>query len=97
LPGQGRYGAPIAAAINYILSTQRADGVFSIVAVMPGARFDFENTALYNHAIAGLTLCEAHGMSDKALAARIAEAIRKARQVSLKDQARRKPNPDDVG
>jgi hypothetical protein len=98
LPSQGPYGRNIAAAIGYILSTQKPVGLLCLG--QPGAQllgYQYSHTAIYNHAIAGLALSEAYGMADRALAERMHDAIIRAEDFTLAEQAKPKELPDDVG
>jgi hypothetical protein len=54
-------------------------------------------TAVYNHAIAGLMLCEAYGMASEEEAAAIRDAVEKALAVTLAEQQRKKPRDVDRG
>src|SRR3954467_4213951 len=57
LPGKGLYGQKLTAAIDFILATQRDDGIFSFGEPREtDAHREPGQTAIYNHAIAGLAL-----------------------------------------
>src|SRR5207253_702399 len=83
LPGQGPMGQNINRGIEFILSTQRDDGLFSFGEPEEDASpRNFAHTAMYNHAIASLALSEAYGMargSDAKLASHMHTAIERAR------------------
>ena len=79
LPGQGRYGKQIDRAIDFVLSTQRHDGLLALIQpVSPHRLLRPSHTAVYNHAIAGLLLAEVYGMSGAERAKRIRRAVSKA-------------------
>lgn len=77
-PGKGRYGAVLEKALNYVLSTQDAQGVFSTQGMT--------QNATYHHAISGLMLGEVYGLTGKEQAVRVREAIVKALAVSRRSQ-----------
>ncbi len=91
MPGMGPYGAQIDRAVEYVLSTQRPDG---LLAVSPTNRSGRPN---YNHAIAGLMLGEVYGMTTGDLNDRIRRAIPRALEFSRMRQTRRKRHPRDNG
>lgn len=79
-PGVGPYGSAINKGIDYVLSIQMKDGLFSSVEPT-GMTTDFTNAShlgTYNHAICGLMLGEVYGMTDPDRAARIRPAMEKA-------------------
>jgi len=80
LPGKGPYGQQIDRAIDFVLSTQRSNGLFSHVKPEPGPTgyAKASQTALYNHGIAGLMLGEVYGMTAGQQHERIRRAIIKA-------------------
>jgi prenyltransferase beta subunit len=62
LPGLGPYGPTMDRAIDFVISCQKPDGLFSQEA--PGAKHEdmkASHTAVYNHAISGLMLGEVFG------------------------------------
>ena len=78
LPGEGPYGKQIDRAIEYVLSCQKRDGLFSCL--VPGPTWDIWHTshaAIYNHGIAGVTLCEVYGMAAPQTNRRVSEAIKR--------------------
>ncbi|MES2706042.1 MAG: hypothetical protein V4726_05500 [Verrucomicrobiota bacterium] len=77
-PGKGKYGAVLEKALDYVLSTQDAQGVFSTQGMT--------QNATYHHAISGLMLGEVYGLTGKAQAVRVREAIVKALAVSRRSQ-----------
>jgi hypothetical protein len=98
LPGNGPYGAQLNRAIDFVLSTQMPDGLFSHLTPEPvfngqGASY----TASYNHAIAGLMLGEVFGHVTGQRSKNVKQALQKALQFSRELQARPKQRPDDVG
>ena len=76
LPNQGPYGEELSRAIDFVLSTQRGDGLFSHLKNV-GSR-EVSHAALYNHGISGLMLSEVYGMAEAKQHGRIGKAIPKA-------------------
>lgn len=100
LPGSGPYGEAISSAVDYILDTQKPSGVIALqVPSDPNpARFLLSSrTAMYNHSIAGVALCEVYGMSDAAASERIRTAIEKALAFTRRKQIAHKRHPGDKG
>ena len=98
LPGQGPYGTQIDRAIDFVLATQRGNGLFSHVKPPPAyANNNAAHTGLYNHAIAGLMLGEVYGMTSGQQHEQIRAALVKAIAFSRKHQIERKRNRVDIG
>lgn len=98
VPDHGRYGRRISKAIDFVLSTQRRRGFFSLLSVSgPRRHLGPSQTAIYNHAISGLMLGEVYGMTTGLRSRRIKTAMEKALLYSREVQTRKKSNPDDVG
>lgn len=98
LPDQGRYGKRISAAIDFVLSTQRRRGYFSLLPVTPPAQhLSPSQTVTYNHAIAGLMLGEVYGMTSGDRSRRIEDAIRRALIFHREVQSRTKLAASDHG
>lgn len=98
LPDQGPYGENISRAIDFVLSTQRRRGYFSLRPVIPPAQhLTPSQTVVYNHSIAGLMLGEVYGMGSGARSARIEEAIHRALVYHREVQSRVKGAPSDFG
>ncbi len=98
LPEEGRYGDVMARAIDYVLSCQRDDGLLS--AAEPGLKHVDKapsHGASYNHAIAGLMLCEAYGMTNSKRARQIRLVIENALGFSRTLQTRTKAYAEDLG
>ena len=69
LPDQGPYGENISRAIDFVLSTQRRRGYFSLRPVIPPSQhLTPAQTVVYNHSIAGLMLGEVYGMCSASVA-----------------------------
>lgn len=86
-PGDGKYGPQIDRAIDFVLSCQRPNGLFSYLEpetfhVHQGA----SHTATYNHAIAGLMLCEVYGQVAPDRTARIQRAVNSALEMTYRMQ-----------
>lgn len=98
LPDQGRYGQQISRAIDFVLSTQRRRGYFSLLPVLPPvADQNPAQTVTYNHSIAGLMLGEVYGMCSGERSERIEQAILLALSFHREVQSRVKEKPSDVG
>jgi hypothetical protein len=97
-PGAGPYGAQLNRAIDFVLSCQMPDGLFSLdppgPILAPGQA---SHTATYNHAIAGLMLGEVFGHVTGPSSKKIKQAIQKALQYTLDLQERPKAYPNDHG
>jgi hypothetical protein len=97
-PGLGPYGQQLNRAIDFVISCQKPDGLFSYET--PETQYisrHASHTAAYNHAIAGLMLGEVYGhvTGQRARAAR--KAIEKALQFTRELQIRPKDHPLDKG
>lgn len=98
VPDQGRYGTQISRAIDFVLSTQRRRGYFSLLPVTPPSRhLTPSQTVTYNHSIAGLMLGEVYGMTSGQRSRRIEAAISKALLYHREVQTRKKKMAGDVG
>ncbi len=96
-PGAGPYGERLNRAIDFVLSCQMEDGLFSYE--VPQAAYvnrEASHTAVYNHGISGLMLGEVYGQVTGHRAAQVKLAIQKALVVTLELQRRAKV-PDDQG
>jgi hypothetical protein len=96
-PGQGRFGETLNRAIDFVLTTQREDGLFSLEATTLPADVwnEATHTATYNHAIAGLMLGEVYGQTDSARSQRVRPAIERGLVYTRQMQLRRKRSPID--
>jgi len=98
MPDQGKYGTRISAAIDFVLSTQRRRGYFSLLPVTPPAQhLSPSQTVTYNHSIAGLMLGEVYGMTAGNRSLRIETAINRALIYHREVQSRKKQVPSDFG
>ena len=89
MPDEGRYGATISRAIDFVLSTQSHRGYFSLLQIGPeGGHLKPPQTLVYNHCIAGLMLGEVYGMTSGERSRRIEEALAKALAFSRSVQTR---------
>lgn len=87
-PGRGQHGERIDRAVDFVLECQQPGGLFSYVEpevfhVHQGA----SHAAAYNHAIAGLMLCEVYGQVAPQRSARIEKAVEQALKVTLRLQS----------
>lgn len=97
LPGQGLYGQQINRAIEYVLSCQQDDGLIAAQHPMQVNNLWVNEAATYNHAISGLMLSEAYGMTAGRTNQQIRATLNKALQFALKKQPQPKRHPDDQG
>lgn len=77
VPGQGPYGEVINKAIDYVVDSQRDNGLLSR---------QESNAVMYEHGISTVMLAEVEGMVDDARRARIDRALAKAVQVIIDAQ-----------
>lgn len=97
-PGFGPYGRQLNQAIDFVLSCQMDDGLFSYE--VPGPfyeRKEASHTATYNHAISGLMLSEVYGHVTGQQARKVKTAIEKAIHYTRELQTRPKPFDADKG
>jgi hypothetical protein len=86
-PGRGQYGRIMEKAIDFALSCQMTNGLFSHEAPGPVHRqFLPSHTAVYNHAITGLMLGEVYGQLSGPRARSVRAAIGKALNLTLEMQ-----------
>lgn len=98
MPDEGRYGSQISRAIDFVLSTQKRRGYFSLLPVAPPAgHMTPGQTVTYNHSIAGLMLGEVYGMTSGERSERIETALTSALIYHREVQTRQKEKPSDVG
>ncbi len=102
LPGEGDYGQHLDRAIEYILAHQKRSGLFALVApsgdqLSRNIVHDVGYTVPYNHAIAGLTLCESYAMNGTSRAKELEPAIKRALEATLTMQKWPKEHPEDEG
>jgi hypothetical protein len=97
-PGLGPYGQQLNRAIDFVVSCQKPDGLFSYET--PEDHYisrHASHTAAYNHAIAGLMLGEVYGHVTGQRAREVKKAIEKALQFTRNLQIRPKEHPLDIG
>ena len=98
VPDQGPYGAQVSKAIDFVLSTQRRQGYFSLRAIVPPAQhLTPSQTVTYNHSISGLMLGEVYGMTSGDRSRRIEEALHRALVYHREVQSRKKSKESDFG
>ncbi|WP_286766380.1 MULTISPECIES: prenyltransferase/squalene oxidase repeat-containing protein [Rhodopirellula] len=98
LPDKGPYGSQISRAIDFVLSTQRRRGYFSLQPVLPPVgHLKPSQTVIYNHSIAGLMLGEVYGMGSGERSQRIEEALHRALVFHREVQSRIKGKESDHG
>ena len=95
--GAGPYGDTIDKAIDFVLRQQREDGLlFDGDTNIPVSNWgEGSHAAMYNHAIAGLMLGEAYGMTDGERAEKLRPAIEKALLYARKSK-RRQRDPKEI-
>jgi hypothetical protein len=97
-PGSGPYGELLNRAIDFVLSSQKENGLLCYEVPQPyWERKLASHTASYNHAIAGLMLGEAYGHVSGPRAKKVKAAIGKAILFTRRLQTRSKPYAEDVG
>ena len=98
-PGEGEYGSHLKQGIDFVLATQRDDGLFSFA--KPTANVtnwhQATHTAMYNHAIAGLMLCESYGLATEQDLEELTAAIEKGLQITYQQQRSPGPYPKEKG
>jgi hypothetical protein len=98
-PGEGRDGEGLNRAIDYVLSCQQPNGLFSATPpegfhVHQGA----SHTATYNHAISSLMLTEVYGQVSEDRSKRIEEAVKRGLEMTAHIQVDpTKSEPADRG
>jgi hypothetical protein len=96
-PGAGPYGKVLDRAIDFAIAQKQDDGLlYGSPTNMPSTRwYQGSHTATYNHAIAGLMLCEAYGMTEGDRTQKLRPAIQKAIDFARRMQRRPSPYPKD--
>jgi hypothetical protein len=102
-PGEGRYGANLERATDYVASCQKQNGLVALVAP-DGPTIDrnveeheIGTCAAYNHAISSLMLSEVYGMSSPERARRIEAVVERSLATSLTMQRWSKDRAVDRG
>ena len=98
LPGSGPYGDRLNSAVDFILSCQKTGGLIALVS--PERVYSHGSavqSGMYNHAIAGIVLCEVYGAVDLDRSAKIRSAIEKALVFTRERQSAAKRLPEDKG
>jgi prenyltransferase/squalene oxidase-like repeat protein len=98
-PGLGPYGAVMEKGIDFVISCQRPDGLFSFEPITKAVHEDDQasHAAVYNHAIAGLMLGEVYGHVTGRRAVEVKRAMEKALQFTRELQTRSKAYEGDQG
>ena len=98
MPDEGKYGLQISKAIDFVLTTQKRRGYFSLLPVAPPAsHMTPAQTVTYNHSIAGLMLGEVYGMTKGERSTRIEAALTNALIYHREVQTQQKEKPSDSG
>jgi Prenyltransferase and squalene oxidase repeat len=90
-PGSGRYGTTIDRALGYIVGCQRKNGLICLMGpdgplVPNDVKYVYSVPGTYNHAIGGLTLSEAYGITGQQSGPQTRRAIERALRLSLEIQ-----------
>ncbi len=102
LPGAGKYAQCLERATDYVLASQREDGLLSRVGP-DGPRISRElvheigEAAAYNHAISSLMLSELYGLNQSKRSERIKKVVTKSLAISLEMQGWAKSPDEDRG
>jgi hypothetical protein len=102
MPGEGQYGKQLERATDYMIESQKLNGLISRVGpegatINRNVGHEVGEAAAYNHAIASLMLSELYGMSQTERSARIQEVVAKALSASLEMQRWAKTPEGDRG
>jgi hypothetical protein len=102
MPGDADYGQRLERATDYMLASQKENGLLSLVGpdgprITRDVVHEIGEAAAYNHAISALTLSELYGMSEAQRAARIQHVLGKALAASLEMQRWQKDKLDQGG
>jgi hypothetical protein len=102
MPGDVIYGKRLQRASDFVLASQRENGLLSRVGpdgpdITRNVVHELGEAAAYNHAISALTLSELYGMSETERATRIQKVVAKALQASLTMQRWPKDKLDEGG
>lgn len=96
-PGEGRHGAVIDKGIEYVLGCQHPDGLIAKVPPRSSRRITPAQCAAYNHAIGGLMLTEAYGMTSGEVNRRIRSGVEAALAYARRQHPTPKRHPADQG
>ncbi len=102
LPGEGPRGKKMETAIDYVIGTQKPNGLLALVGpageIVPTAISQpIGRSAIYNHVISSLMLAEAYAMTSESQSQEIKRALEQAIKFSLELQGRPKERPEDRG
>jgi hypothetical protein len=102
LPGDGQYGANIDRATDFVLTSQKDNGILSQVGpegprISRNLVHEVGEAAAYNHAISSLMLAELYGMGQTARSEKIENAVKKSLAASLEMQRWAKSPAEDRG
>ena len=102
LPGDGPYGQHLERATDFVLESQKENGLLSRVGpngprITRNMAHEVGEAAAYNHAIASLMLSELYGMSQSERSGRIQRTVAKSLSASLEMQRWPKQPATDQG
>ena len=102
-PGQSERGESISKALDYVLATQKPNGLLAFIgpyqSPIPHEHVEHNTgqTGAYNHAISALMLSELYGSTSPAKAEEVRKAIELALKLTLTEQQRPKRRIQDEG
>lgn len=102
LPGSGRYGKQLEHAADYVLSTQKENGLLTVIGpdgpeISRAVTHEIGETASYNHAISSLAMSELYGSLEGNRADQMRSAVAKALAATLEMQRWPKDQEKDRG
>jgi len=102
LPGEGEFGKQLDRATDFVLASQKENGLLSRVGpdgveISRTIEHEIGEAAAYNHAISSLMLSELYGMSRTERSERIKKVVLKSLSTSLKMQGWAKTPAEDFG
>jgi hypothetical protein len=102
LPGEGQYAKKLTAAGDFVMESQKANGLVSRVGpegpqISRDVVHEIGEAAAYNHAISSLMLSELYGMSQSERSEQIKKIVLKSLDASLRMQRWSKTPVEDVG
>lgn len=102
LPGNGRYGLQLQRATDFVISTQKENGLLTVIgpdgpAISRAVSHEIGETASYNHAISALAMSEVYGSFDGDRADQLKAAITGALTATLQMQQWPKDQQKDRG
>ena len=102
LPNEGKYGQTLAKSLDFIAACQRRNGLLASTGpnelmINRNVGPDVGVAASYNHALAGIALCESYGISGPETSEKLQPVIEKALLASFQMNDWRKERAMDAG